>query len=136
MDKIINARDKKVSELNSGLPDVIAAIATLLQDVSAVYVQKQQIDGYTQEVPICVQTKACIQPMGDEQLKILPEGQRSWKYFYVWSLKNFDLATDEIFWIKSKGYRILDKTNWNDYGYIQYSCIEDYTDAPNITNNG
>lgn len=131
---LLNANKKKVSELNSGLPDVISAIQTLLQDTTAVYVQKQQIDGYTQEVPISIKTKACIQP-ASQDLTILPEGQRKWKYLDMWCLPNLNLELDDIFWVRHQGYRILSKIDWKQYGFINYKIIEDYTDAPNITNN-
>jgi hypothetical protein len=133
VEKIINAKDKKVSDLNSALPDVMAAVQELLRDTVVVCVQKQQIDGYTQEVPVSIQTKACIQPGSAEQLKIMPEGQRAWKYAAIWTLPNVNLLLDDVFWINDQGYRILDKTNWSRYGYIQYDCIEDYTEAPNVT---
>ena len=80
---IQNAKDKKLSQLQSGLPDVSAAVMELLQPVKAVFMQKQQIDGYTQEIAVKVDTKASIQPLSPQALKMLPEGQRAWKYFTV-----------------------------------------------------
>ena len=128
---IENACNKKLGELSSGLPDVGASIQELLQPVKASYVQKQQIAGYTQEVLIEVDTKASIQP-NLQPLKMLPEGQRKWRYFTVYALSNLDLQPDEIFTIKGINYRILGKTDWKEYGFISYECIEDYNlNAPN-----
>jgi hypothetical protein len=128
---IQNASNRKTRDLASGLPDVGASIQILLQPVVATYIQKQQISGYTQEVSCSMDTKASIQPWSAEQLKMLPEGQRSWKYFTIYALANLNLATDEVFTIYEKSYRILDRTDWSDYGFIEYNTIEDYdSDSP------
>ncbi len=129
MSRIMNARDKSVNELSSALPNVGESIQELLQSVIATYIQKQQINGYTQEVLITILTRASIQPFTAQQLKIMPEGQRKWRYFTVYTQKNLDLQPDEIFAIKGINYRILGKTDWSDYGFFQYDTIEDYQDV-------
>jgi len=62
MKPIVNACNKNLNELASGLPDVGASIMEVLQPVVATYVEKQQIAGYTQEITISLPTKASIQP--------------------------------------------------------------------------
>jgi len=132
---IQNAKDKRLSQLQSGLPDVSAAVMELLQPVKAVFMQKRQIDGYTQEIAVRIDTKASVQPLSPQALKMLPEGQRAWKYFTVFCLNNVNLKPDEVFWINGKGYRIQDKSDWSQFGYFKYTCVEDYDDAPNVTND-
>jgi hypothetical protein len=128
MDKIVNARDKKVSELSSALPDVGAAVQELLMVVVVEKMQKQQIDGYTQEIPVAIHTKVSLQPFTAQQLNIRPEGQRQWRWFTAYTLNNLDLQPDDIIRIKGVRYRIMEKFDWREYGYYRYNVIEDYID--------
>ena len=132
---ISNAKDIPLSQSSSGLPDVGAAIMEILQPVVAVVMEKQQIDGYTQEIPVRINTKASIQPFSAQQLKMLPEGQRGWRYFAIYILSDVDLKPDEVFWINHNGYRIMAKYDWNRFGYFQYECVEDYNNAPNVADS-
>ena len=130
---IDNACNKKLKDLSSAVPNVGAAVMELLMPCRAVYVLKQQISGYTQEVLIDVITKVSIQP-NPQLLKMLPEGQRKWKTYTIFALSNLDLEPDEVFTINYMKYRILAKTNWKEYGFIEYSTVEDYhMDAPDPT---
>ena len=124
--KIRNACYRKLSNAASSLPDVGAAIMEILQPAKVSYVQKQQIAGYTQEVLIEIDTKISIQSMDPEKLQMRSEGQRSWNSFRVYALSNLDLDTDSIFTVKGDNYRILSKTDWKDFGFIEYSTVEDY----------
>ena len=126
MKQIINAYRKSVMDLASGLPDVGAAIMEILMPVKASYIQKQQIAGYTEEILIEVDTKVSIQSIDAQQLKMLPEGQRGWNNFTVFALSNLDLKLDQVFTVKGKDYRILAKTDWKEYGFIEYRTTEDY----------
>jgi hypothetical protein len=50
--KIVNAKDKKLSDLASSVPDVLAAVQELLQPTIAIIIEKQQIAGHTREIRI------------------------------------------------------------------------------------
>ena len=133
MKPIVNACNKDLNELASGVPDVGASIMEVLQPVTATYVEKQQIAGYTQEITINLPTKASIQP-NNQPLKMMPEGQRKWKYFTIYALCNLNLQPDMQFTIRGIVYRILDKTDWKEYGFIKYDTVQDYqVDLPDAT---
>jgi hypothetical protein len=131
---IDNACNRKTKDLSSALPNVGAAVMEILMPCRASYIQKQQIAGYTQEVLIDIITKVSIQSINPQQLKMLPEGQRIWKNYTIYALSNLDLEPDEVFTINYIKYRILAKIDWVEYGYIEYSTVEDYKmNAPDPT---
>jgi hypothetical protein len=131
--KISNAKDMKLSETQSALPDVAAAVQEILQPLRIIVYQKQQINGYTQEIPREFSTRASIQPLTPQQIKMLPEGQRAWKYFTMYCERNIQLLPDDGFKIRGVRYRVQDKTDWKEFGYIKYDCIEDYSDSPDVS---
>jgi hypothetical protein len=133
MKPIINACNRSIGNLSSGLPDVGAAIMEILMPCKASYVQKQQVSGYTQEVLIEIITKVSIQP-SDEPLNITNVGERIWKHFTIYALNNLDLNPDEVFTIKGINYRIMSKKDWKEYGFIHYETVEDFKmSAPDPT---
>ena len=130
----MNAKDRKLSEMTSALPDVSAAVQEILQPITIVLVQKQQVNGYTQEIPRSFKTRASIQPIA-QTLSMSPTGQRAWKRFNVYIERNIQLIPDDVFWIRGQGYRVMDKVDWKEFGYLKYECVEDYSDAPDVTNS-
>jgi hypothetical protein len=123
---IVNAKDQAIDEAASALPNVANAIQELLYNVVAERMQKQQVNGYTQEISTKISTKVSIQPFTAQQLIIRPEGQRAWRWFNVYALSNLDLKPDDVFKIRGVRYRIMEKSDWSVYGYFHYSVIEDY----------
>ncbi len=110
---------------SSALPDVSAAVGQLLQNMRVGVVQKAQINGMTQEVPLWREAMASIQPMS-EKLSIMKEGERSWRWYELFVQPDINLETDDIVVIAGTGYRIMSKVNWEQYGFIRYDCIEHY----------
>jgi hypothetical protein len=131
MSLITNGKDLSFGQQASGLPNVIEAIQSLLQPLYVTYIQKQQVDGYTQEITISLCVQASIQP-GEQKLDITPTGQRSWRYWDVWCENNLDLQPDEAFEVGGLRYRILSRNDWSAHGYIHYQVVEDYQTDDNV----
>jgi hypothetical protein len=123
---IINAKNFNTSRLSNAMPNVAEAIMELLRPVIATVIEKQQIAGRTEEIPINITTKASIQPLKAQDLDIRTEGQRSWKYYTIFALSNLNVKPDNIFIIHGVTYRVLSKADWKEYGFIRYDTIEDY----------
>lgn len=107
------------------LPDVSAGILDLLQKVHAGIVQKQVVNNRTEEITVWRDVLACRQAM-PENLAVSKEGERSWRWHTIFSTPDLDLETDDSIIIRGVRYRIMDKENWQEYGYFKYSAIEDY----------
>lgn len=122
--KIISANTKKISEI-SDVPDVSDAILGFLRQAKIGIVQKDNIDGYAQEITLWENSMAHVQPM-PENMVILKEGNRSWSWFLIYVESQVVLKTDEVIELFGTRYRIMQKGNWAEYGYIQYHAIEDY----------
>ena len=131
MNEITNGKDLSFDQSASGLPNVIEAIQSLLQPLYVTYVQKQQVDGYTQEITISLCVQASIQP-AEQKLDMTSTGQRSWRYWDVWCENNLDLQPDEMFEVGGLRYRILSRNDWAAYGYIHYQVVEDYQTDDNV----
>lgn len=124
--KLTNAKRYRIKDSFTGLPDVSDSVMAFLRPVKVDIICKEQIDGYTQESKRCVHTQAVKQPFTSEQLKLKPEGQRSWKWFTLHCLPNLILRTDDIAVISGSSFRVMERTDYREYGYLQYDLVEDY----------
>lgn len=113
---------------SSMLPDVSVGISALLQNMKVGVVQKRVINNRTEEVTVWKDVLACRQAM-PENLAISKEGERSWRWHTIYASPDLDLETDDLVIIRGIRYRIMDKENWQEYGYLKYSAIEDYRNS-------
>ena len=123
---ITNGKDTRLENTPIELPNLSDAVSSFMQRIDVGVIQKQQIDGYTQEITKYYKTQASIQPMS-ENLAIRKEGARSWRWYVIHVLSDVKLATDDVAVIRGARYRIMQKNNWDQYGFIEYHAIEDYT---------
>lgn len=122
---MINGKNFRVSQLSSALPDVSVSVNEFLQNVKIGIVQKQQIEGFTEEITVYKFYRAVKQPM-DEQLAIQMEGERSWKWYRIHATPDLILVTDDRIVFDCLIYRVMGKRDYKEYGYVEYDVIEDY----------
>lgn len=125
---IINGKDTPLDKAAVALPNVGGAVAGWMQKMTFGVVCKSQVDGFTQEIITPVETKGVKQPFTAEQLSLLPEGERSWKWFMIHCLPDVKLATDDRIVLDDVKYRVMAKEDWSEYGFLQYNIIEDFND--------
>ncbi len=126
---LINAKDLTIPNNVGGLPDVSAAVMELLQPVTVQTVSQQMINGYYEPINKSIETQASIQPMSQE-LAIKMEGERNWSWSLIHILPNVDLQNNDFITLFNIKYKIMKRENWFQYGYIVYSVVEAFTNAP------
>jgi hypothetical protein len=124
--KISSAKDRKMSMVPTGLPDVSGAVQSFLQPAVIGVVTKKQVSGYTQEDVEWIYTQAVRQAFTAQQLLIRPEGERSWKWFTLHTLPEVCLHTDDLIIIHNVRMRIMEVLGYGEYGFNEYHAIEDY----------
>ena len=124
---IVNAKDRKISDISSALPDVSGGVSMLLQPVKIGLVTTKQVSGMTNEYVEWLRTQASMQPYTAEQLAIRAEGERSWQWFTLHTLTDIELNTDDKIIFKHVRYRIMEKLDYSDYGYREFHAIQDYS---------
>ena len=124
---ILNGKDLSVTDAANSLPSPIASIQELLQPAILHVITKTQVDGYTQEVASIYNTYISKQPYNPQQLRILKEGERQWRWFSLWIMNDCILHPDDMVTLHGVNYRVMQKESWQEYGYSKYDVIEDYT---------
>lgn len=105
-------------------PSMQEALWGLTDAIQFEIVKKTVTDYQIVESPVTVLFfQGCLQPIPPRKLLIKPEGQRSWKWWTLYSQQLLD--TD---WIvqdpDAKQYRVMSVTDWGNAGYFEYELTE------------
>jgi len=64
-----------------------------------------------------------------QNIDMRKEGQRRWNTETVYADADLDLKIDDIIFFDRKDsekFRVKTKTDWNQFGYVEYQVISDY----------
>lgn len=130
---LLNARNIPLNQASSNLPDVSATVRSFLYPMTFEKLQNTLVNGYAQNVIIKTCTLGCIQPFTPQMLKVKPEGERNWKWYTIHALTDLVLQNNDQIKINSVNYKIMERLDYYQYGYVEYHAIEFY--VSNGTNN-
>lgn len=126
---ISNAKNRKLTQQTGTLPNLGDALFNWFQPMSFVLLTKQVIGFQNVESAQTLDFQGVWQPFTARQLMMKPEGQRSWKWYTVHADPSLNLQTDDIIIYLDVSFRVMEKWDWNIYGYKEYHIIEDYNAA-------
>jgi len=109
-------------------PNLNSAVMAWAQDTRIFVVGKRQEDYKTYETYYEYKLKIFRVPSG-QQLEMKKEGQRSWNNETIYTDNSVDINVDDIIYfedVKSKRYRIMNKTDYTDFGFVKYEIMSDY----------
>ena len=124
---IKSAGKQKLSE-NPALPSVAGVVETFLQTVLIGIISKTVVRGKTQEITSWRTVRLSRQAM-PEALAIRKEGERSWRWHVFHTTADVLLNTDDVVLFQGNQYRIMEKEDWGQYGFLKYNAIEDYSES-------
>ena len=64
-----------------------------------------------------------------QQIEMKKEGQRRWNTETIYADADIDLKVDDIIFFDHKDsekFRVKTKTDWNQFGFVEYQVISDY----------
>lgn len=135
MTVIFDGKNKNFQDsLNdSALPQMDSVLTSWLLPMVFGIVTKTYRGGRTFESEEQISFKGVWQPMSASKLQLKPEGQRSWKWFTVHSTPDLDLENDQRVIYRGNAYRVMERLNYQEYGYLEYHLVDDYTgDDPDV----
>lgn len=124
---IKNGKNTPLNQNSGGLPEMSGALDSWLQVMVFIVVTKTVVDFNVVEAGTEYSFSGVWQPMGPQELKMKPEGQRDWKWFQVHTYTQLPLKVDMVIKYQGENYRITKKTDYKEYGYITYDLVNDYT---------
>lgn len=125
---INNASSFPFSKVNQ-MPNMSTTLNGWMVPLTFGIVTKVQNGFYTQEVVSYKTFNGVMQPLNMERLKIKPEGQRDWQWWWCHSQTDLGLKQDDTVIFSGKQYRVYGTKDYSLNGYYEYELVEDYTGA-------
>ena len=111
------------------LPKLSNVIRAYMQPLTFGLITKEIIDYKEVEVTKIIKTKGVRQPIEPgELLNIAGQGQRSWKWESLHLLPSVNMKPDDIVIFNKVKYRIKEKYDCSEYGYIEYIIAQTFED--------
>lgn len=112
------------------LPNLANPVRAYLQPLKFGIVTKEIIDHEEQEVVKYVKTRGVRQPLPPQRLEIYQTGQRAWKWecLHLLPNKKTDLKPDDVVIFDKVRYRVIEKYDCTEYGYIEYLIAQTFED--------
>ena len=112
------------------MPNMGMAVAAWMQPLSFVLVGKEIVDHVETETFVTKRTFGVRAPLKPQELAIKPEGQRAWHWEKIHAHPNLALSVDDIIVFGELRYRVMGKSDYAEYGYIEYEICEGYDVCP------
>lgn len=125
---IKNAADIPLDKSFSTLPNVSEVLPDWFQTLTFELVTKGLVDYEVVETLVTITTQGVRQPMSSQKLELKPEGQRAWKWETIHCLPDVKLKVDDIIVFDNVKYRVMNRWNWAEYGYLEYEICQAYED--------
>lgn len=85
------------------------------------------VDGINVKTPADYPFEGVFQPMPPREIYFKSEGQRSWKWWQLWTTTDYDINIgDDIEDFNGVIYRVVKSSGWGQAGYNQFDLVEDY----------
>lgn len=124
---IQNGKDTLLTANPGTLPNMQNAIADWFQTMTFQKVVKTTVNFVLVEALTTFSAMGVRQPFTPQQLLMKPIGQRQWKWETLHCYPDLILDPDEIVLFLGTKYRVMQKLDWKEYGYLEYHLVEDYT---------
>ena len=114
-----------LNNVNSTLPNMANTIIGWFLNITFDVVERT-LDGadWTETTVATINTRGVVQPTRDIDLKIFPEGTWAWEWLTIHCLPEVQLNTNQYIRYDGKLYKVMNKKNWEKYGYVRYMVLE------------
>lgn len=118
------------SMLKSGMPQMANTLTGWEVPLTLKKVTQSIHEGELVTNETVINFKGVWQPLREEQLSLLPEGQRSWENVWIHArASELNLETADKVVFNARQYKVVGKKDYGLNGYVEYMLIRDYEDG-------
>lgn len=130
MQKLNFNKPKNLKAL-SGMPQMQDTLTGWEIPLTLVRVYQDIVEGDLVTSEEKIDFMGCWQPLKDEALQSLPEGQRSWEWVWIHAKAGtLNLNTADKIIFNGTRYKVMAVKDYSLNGFIEYQVILDFESAP------
>ena len=122
---IKNGKNTPLNANSGNVPNMGATITEWFQKMTFTRVVRTTVNFETVEAKSEFSAMGVIQPMSAQQVAMKPEGFTAWQWFTIYSDTSLILMPGEYVKYLGKSYRVMGRTEWSTYGYLQYDVVQE-----------
>ena len=120
-------RSLKISQMHSGMPNVLEVLDGWMMDFIVDLSRQEEIDGDYVYRSKFKKMQGVMQPLKMEEINLKPEGQRAWEWYQLHVQANqVRIPVGKIVTFKNKKYKIMAMKDYSLNGYFEYHIVRDY----------
>ncbi len=123
---IRNAANFDLSDSPGTLPNMTSALLDYFQKMTFSKITKTTVNFQLVEKAQVYYTKGVRQPLKPQAILMKPEGQRKWVWEMLHILPDVVLGIDDVVDFKGTRYRVMSRSDYTEYGFLQYEIAQDY----------
>lgn len=123
---IKNGKDTLLNQSTGTLPDLSGAMRDWFQKMTFAVITKTIVNFRAVEVEVRTAFQGVMQPASPEQIQLKPEGQRAWIWHTLHAETSLILEIDGKVIYLGLEYRVMSKSDFSKYGYVQYDLVEGF----------
>lgn len=123
---ISNAKDTSLTANPGTLPNMQAALLDYFLPMTFTVVTKSVVDHESVEARVQTATRGVWQPLSPQKVMMKPEGQRKWKWQQIHATLDLVLEVDSVIERNGEKFRVMDRLDYREYGYVEYHVQGDY----------
>jgi hypothetical protein len=127
MGTIPNGKDTPLNVQTGTVPDVSGGLRDWFQPMTFETVTKTTVGFQVVEAGTQISFFGVIQPFRPRDLLLKPEGQRAWTWLLLHAEPVLTLKVDEVVIYNGVQTRVMSRTDYSIYGYVEYSLVQDWT---------
>lgn len=124
---ILNASSVPLSQTTGNLPQMGDALYSWFQNVTFTLITKTVVNYQLVETEAPLDFRGVVQPFSPKMLMMKPVGQRQWTWLMVHALPDLILKVDDRLVYQGTKFRVMERSDWKEYQYVEYHLAEDYT---------
>ena len=112
------------------VPNMMECLTDYLQTLSFVQIVKTVAGFEVIETPTTTTFSGLFMPFAPRELILLPEGQRAWTWFHLYTLLPLTLQVDDVVvfpQLNNSQTRVMFRNDFTLYSYLEYKLAQDWT---------
>lgn len=126
---IHDAKDVPLRAGPGTVPNVVESMYDYFQQNTFVRIVKTIVNFQVVETETEESFFGVRQPFTPQMLQMKPEGERDWKWETIHAFPTLQLSPDDRIVFSGTKYRVMQKSDFKEYGYVLYQICEDYVNG-------
>lgn len=112
------------------VPNMMECLTDYMQNLTFEQLTTTVVGFESSQTPVTTNFFGLFMPFTPRELALLPEGQRSWTFYHLYTILPLTLNTDDVVifpQLNNKQTRVMFRNDYALYSFLEYRLAQDWT---------